>query len=155
VGSTLLCIAFYVGTQIEKRYKKRAIFYEEFLEFLRFAAREIRYLRTDMLSILSEFAKNDNKMIAMLLLEVNKQIIAGKSVQVKEPILDTNECLQIDSFFRDIAKCDAEDSMTLLTRYESEICDKSIIVNKQKKEKGELAKKLCILSGIALMIVVI
>jgi hypothetical protein len=139
---------------MERHYIKRAAYFNMFLEFVRHAEREILFLKVDILTIINEYIKTMNNAPIEVFNEARSCITKGEQVKISVAYLNENERCQTANFFNGISKL-TNDQNKYFRVHENELLEKIDLVNKQKKEKGELGKKLCILVGIVLVIVII
>ncbi|MDR3185633.1 MAG: stage III sporulation protein AB [Christensenellaceae bacterium] len=154
-GAALMVITFHIGFHIERYYKKRADLYNDFLDFLRYTAREISHFKTNILTIIDDYTKCKKSTFSELLGKVRDDMINASTINIDTLYLKSDEIKEITKFFYSIEKSDFSSQELLLKRYDAEINEKACLFLKQKKDKGELAKKLCILLGIGIMIVLI
>ena len=151
-----MLVMFYLGAGIEKYYKKRHEIYKDFYDFLQYASREIGFLKTDILSIIKNFsAEKIGSPFTKMLAAVKENAQKGQELKIETSYLNAAEKLSITSFFASLTKSDFVEQEKLFNRYKQETSDKLKITEKQKKDKGELCKKLFILGGIGLLVIII
>jgi hypothetical protein len=154
-GAVLMIVMFYLGAGIEKYYKRRHEIYKDFYDFLQYASREIGFLKTDIISIIENFGNEKSGNFIKILNSVKDCVQKGLDIKVETSYLNANEKLAVVSFFNSLSKSDFTEQEKLFNRYKLETGDKLKTAEKQKKEKGELYKKLFILGGVGLLIIVI
>lgn len=157
----LMAVMFYIGMSVERHYKQRATLFKEFFEFLQYAAREIGFLKTDIVTLIERYTKNKagekrkESDLAGILKKVGEDISTDREIKVESALLKEPEKELVSSFFRDIMKSGFKEQEKVFARYSGESAERVKTAEKQKKEKGELTKKLCILAGVGLLIVLI
>jgi len=154
-GAMLMAVMFYIGIAIERFYKKRADCVVEFADFLSYASREISFLKTDILSVMGSFIKDGTTPFKKMLAEVKTAFEKGTPLSFDNAYLTAGDKDLIKKFFNGIKKSDFQEQERLFKRTAAETNESVKVAIKQKKEKGELIKKLFILAGVGLMIVII
>lgn len=151
----LMAAISYIGIAADNFYKKRCQALYDFSDFLLFAEREISMLKTDIISIIDAFNAERKTLIFKLLEGAKENCKSGLPVTADTPYFSGDERMIFSRFFASIVKSGYKEQSELFTRYKAAVNDKIKLACKQKKEKGELIKKLCILGGVGLMIVIV
>lgn len=151
-GAVLMIGCFYAGIRVEKHYKTRRAVAEDFVAFLGYAEREVRFAKRNLVELIGGFPGKTAEFGAHL-----KQIASALGDRSKpEPIcrfLGKEENGVVTSFFRDLSRTDAAGQPKLFATYRSLAEKIAGGAAKFQKEKGELTKKLLTLGGVACLIV--
>lgn len=143
LGICFLSVSF-VGLFINKNYKKRFEFYKDFLKYLTIATESIRNTKLSKEEI-SEKAKN----------QVSNEFGAYLESKTFPKYIKKNESADIDDFFERFGSTDLESTMVFLQDKKTEVEGNVSECERQLKSKGGMIMKLCILGGIALVILLI
>ncbi len=145
IKTIILAICFLsvsiVGLFINKNYKKRAEFYKDYHRYLNVAIEGIRNAKLSKEEIRERAEKQVSADFASYLVKHNVPKYVKKQ-----------ELLEMDNFFERFGAMDLESTMDLLQDKKTEVEGKVTECEKQLKSKGEMILKLCILGGIALVI---
>lgn len=154
IGGALLFALTYVGFGIERFYKERVKLFKEFEAFTEKAAREISFLRTDIVK-LTENAAESGTVLGKLMGKIIADIKSGVNPVIDSVYLSKDEAAIITGFFAGLSRCDyaAGDALCGKTLGDVRECLKKS--EKQKKERGELIKKLLILLGVGILILIV
>lgn len=151
----IFVLSYIIGNKIDRHYKKRADYYNNLFEFVRHAEREITLLKSDIVTIMSDYIKGMNSNQNIVFQDVLNSISNNDPIRINANYLNENEKREVESFFEGFAKIDSNNQEKFFKRHEDFAINRVELSRKQKKEKGELGKKLCILAGIVLIIVII
>lgn len=148
IKTIILAVCFlsicFVGVFISKHYKKRAEFFKDFQKYLTIAIEGIRNTKLSKEEI-KERAKK----------QTSADFGAYLSENTIPNYIKKQESADIESFFFSFGGNDLESTMELLQNKKTEVEGKVDECEKQLKSKGGLIMKLCILGGIALVIILI
>ena len=150
-----MAVMAYLGFAIEKYYKNRHGLVSDFYEFLQYASREIQFLKTDILTLISNFNSGRAGAFSKVLESVKESVQKGEEIKIDNPFLNASEKLMVSGFFLGISKSDYCEQEKVFKRYLSETESKLKQTEKQKKNNGELIKKLFILIGVGILIILI
>ena len=142
----------YLGFKVGDRFKKKEKFYYDFKNFLIYLKNEIGFFEKDILEIVSSYeTKNSN---LKLLLE-NYQASLNEKPFEELKILSKEENLKIIDFFNGVGASDCESQKEYIEK-NLEIFNSCFEQAKLKNEKqGSMYKKLSILLGLLVCIVLI
>ena len=150
----ILCIVIisliaYVGYGIERFYRIRYLVAKEYNEFLTFVQRETCFLKTTILEMIEKYNFTSIELKQLLVSTVDNSFL---EIDKK---LDEKLVFEVKSFLKEFCTCDYSNVKSILLNAN----DKSkILLNSaenEKIQKGELGRKLTILVGIGLLIVLI
>ncbi len=149
LGIIIVILVGYIGYCIEKYYKARLGIIREYESFIFFAERETEFLKTNVEELISKFEFTYNE-----LKKVISSTINGESIK---DCLHLNDKLksEIATFISEITKCDYRSIKSVISNAKAICNDMIIVAEKDKIQKGELARKLAILAGIGLIIIII
>lgn len=145
----------YIGVSIDRHYKKRLDTVRDFSDFLAYASREISFLKTDILTVVSNYIKGRTSPLSDALAKIKDSYEKGEKLTIENPYISAEDKEIIVRFFEGIKKSDYKEQEKLFQKTIVEAGERVRISEKQKKEKGELIKKLCILAGVGLMILIV
>ncbi len=152
IGTILLVVSTYIGIKIDSYYKERSNIIKEWLEFLQESNKQIKYFKTDIISIM---ARCEQQRIAKVVGEIKEQLTENTAIEVDSVYLNDKEKEIIIRYFKGVIGCDIAAQTTLAECTEQDMERQIGVAERQKKEKGELIKKLMILLGVALLIIVL
>lgn len=148
IKTIILAICFlsicFVGLFFNKNYKKRVAFFKDFAKYLTIAIEGVRNVKSSKEEIKDKAQKQMSSDFALYLREGRLPTYLKKQ-----------EVGEIESFFQTFGGNDLESTMELLQDKKTEVEGKIGECEKDLKSKGGLIMKLCILGGIALVIVLI
>jgi len=145
-GGALFAVLSYIGVGIEAFYKKRTAFFKEFAEFLSYAEREVTFLKTDFLALISGFIKDKKTLFSKILDDIKIQTEKGLPLLINTPYLTPEEKTFVAAFFEALGKSDFEAGSRLIKRYSLEAGERITGAEKQKRRRGSLSKS-CASSG--------
>ncbi|MDR0855471.1 MAG: hypothetical protein LBN25_03785 [Christensenellaceae bacterium] len=152
-GIILMLIAFYGGYCVDKYYKGRVGLISDFKRFLLFAGREARYLKTDIFTVINGYESSSR--LKGILQKIKDGAEKGEKIEITEPLLRKNEKEQMSEFFTRLFTADGATSEKVFKKSCEEFNDIETAAIAEKKNKGELWKKLLILFGVAVLILCI
>lgn len=148
VRSIVIAIIFIsvcmVGVMINKNKKKRLEFFKDFQTYLNFADDGIRNVRK---------AKTEINKAVLPLVHRDFQDYLNDSRIPK--YLNNDEKNNLDDFFSRFGQSDLECTLTLVSDEKIQVGVKVDECEKDLKNKGGMITKLCILGGIALVILLV
>lgn len=146
--SFILAICFLslslIGLFINKNYRKRAEFYKDYYKYLTIALESVRNTKQTKEEITEKVKKQTSKDFGAFLTE--------RSVP---KYIKRNEQAEMEQFFDRFGGMDLVSTMELLQDKKTEVEGKVSECEKQTKSKGGMILKLCILGGLALVILLI
>lgn len=141
-----------LGVQISKVYSNKENFYFELNNFINFLIGEISFLKTDLVQI-SENYISTNPIFKNFIQNLKNKLLFETEFERIE-ILNENENLSIKNFVDNLGK---NDSVTECDKLKNILENFKITLNEtreQNKKYGSMIKKLGILSGFLLCIIV-
>ncbi len=155
-GGLLALIACYFGLLIKRRYKSRAEYYKSACEFVKCVATELSMKKTPMPDIAENFLKGRNgdfeKTVETWLDLARKgKTFAYENATVS--FLKNEEKKQIADFFSALGKTALDDQLSHAGYYENVFEAKRAKCEDESKKLGGMYFKLCVLLGIAIMLI--
>jgi len=150
-----MAVSAYIGIGIDKFYKMRVDFLKCFLDFLDYAAREAGFLKTGILSIIALYCEAEATCLTNPLKQTAEQLQNGQKAAVNGAYLTSRDKRLYESFFAGLVNADYKSQQAHFGRCRAETEELLRDAEKNKKNKGELTRKLMALGGVALMVIVI
>ena len=148
VAIIVVALLGYLGYGIERYYKKRIRILDDYQNFIRFVKRETEFLKSDLIELVKRYDYTTNE-----LKETLNDII--DKTDVKQTFLGARIVKEIDAFLGELSKADYYFKNQVIKNAE-EIAENLLKQAKQDKtQKGELSRKLLILLGIGLIIIIL
>ncbi len=148
-----LLICVYIGLAVDNYYKSRLNTVRDYLAFVRYSERETEFLKTDMPALLSGFeCKSEFK---KMITEASGKLSEGGTAECASDRLKKEDLEKVNAFLKGLSETDYV-SRAALFRYSISIAENmEKVAEKEKKQKGELIKKLMFLLGVGLVILAI
>lgn len=141
-----------LGFQISKVYSNKENFYLELNNFVTYLIGEISFLKTDLVKI-SENYKSNNSIFKNFLGNLkNKLLFESEYINIE--ILNETENIMIKNFVDNLGKNDSATECDKLKNVLENFKIKLDETREQNKKYGSMIKKLGVLSGFLLCIVV-
>ena len=148
IAIIVVALLGYLGYGIERYYKKRIRILDDYQNFIRFVKRETEFLKSDLIELVKRYDYNTNELRETLNAILDK-------TDVKQTFLGTRVVKEINDFLGELAKADYYFKNQVIKNAE-EIAENLLMQAKQdKSQKGELGRKLLILLGIGLIIIIL
>lgn len=151
---SIFALITYTGFKFGNNYKEKENFYNDFVRFLINLKTQINFLKTDIIQILNNY-KTNNKNLNKLLLDYKNSIVNDKEFKIELNILTEDEKVEILTFFNTFGKSDLYTQIDLLEKYNKFFEDKLEEKRKLNVKYGVMYKKLGILLGLLVCIVLI
>lgn len=154
LGAVIVLAFTYVGYQIEKYYKTRLAVAEDYSSFVAYAERETEFMKTGICELMRKFGSQTDALKSALkecadTIEKTGEVLFECKALSKQAVCDVNEFLDA------LARSDYETRRNVIKNaYAKATAIKDTAV-KEKTQKGELVRKLFILIGVGILIIVI
>ncbi len=149
-GGLIALVCAYVGVLVKRRYRAREKFYGEALEYFNFFERELTFKKTPMPDINSAFSKSHAGEFAQLLCEPalldKKSAYAYLKQAEKDDVKDALKGLGVSVY---------NEQLSYVKRWQAEMQESADKCGKENKKYGGMYFKLCVLLGIALLILIV
>ena len=145
----LISLIAYVGYGIERFYRIRYLVAKEYNEILTFVKRETCFLKTTILEMIEKYNFSSKYLKQLLVSTIDNSFL---EIDKK---LDEKLVFEVKSFLKEFCTCDYSNVKSILLNANEK---SKILLNSaenEKIQKGELGRKLTILVGIGLLIVLI
>lgn len=149
---SIFSLVTYIGFKFGNRYKEKVDFYNDFSIFLLYLKSQISFLKVDLITIFNQYECKNNH-FKNLICNLSDDFNSYRNINVE--ILKEDENLQIRRFFEGLGKNDCLTEEDYIKR-QIEIFNKKLNDAKDLNLKyGNMYKKLSILLGIFVCIVLI
>ena len=138
----------YIGYGIEKYYKTRLKILLDYKNFIAFVRRETDFFKSNVEELIEKYDYSTEYLKALLTRVINNENYDRK-------FLSKEECTKIQSFVTELSKADYYFKNVVIKNAEELVNQMINLAEKEKIQKGELGRKLIILLGIGLIILII
>ena len=149
-GGLIALVASYIGLIIKRRYKTREQFFSDVREYFALFENELTYEKTSVPEINKKFLNGKNGEFANWLQTKNKTIEQTSKRQLT--FLKENEREQIDSALSGLGKSGYQEQLAYVKKWQMLFKDKHDKCAMENKKYGGMYFKLCVLAGIAILI---
>ncbi len=159
-GGLLALISCYFGLLIKRRYKSREDFYVRSVAFIKHLKSEISLKKTPIPDIVDNFINGQKGEFDRVLKESIAEIKDGKDYQtvydkVGISILKAEEKKEIISFLCALGKSTLDDQLSLINSYNITFEQRRDKCAKDSKQLGSMYFKLCVLLGLAIILILV
>lgn len=154
IGAIIMISMTYIGIGLDGYYKARLGLINEICEFIRHAKREVSLLKTDFLSILSGFSC-ENKHLKKLVEDISTRIKNNDDLVVECVYLNDKSIASLTSFMKELMRADYTSQEQVFKKAMDEFEVHANCANRDKKNKGELMKKLLALFGVGVVLMLL
>lgn len=144
ISAVIFCSVCFIGIFINKHKKQRLTFYKEYLKYLLFANESVRTVKESKSEI-------NQKAASLLGTDFNSFL----SDSVIPRYIGNEEGKEIRDFFEKFGTTDFQSTLEALSRETVRIEEKLTECEKDIKNKGGMIMKLCILGGIAIVVLIV
>ena len=138
----------YIGYGIEKYYKTRLKILLDYKNFIAFVRRETDFFKSNVEELIEKYDYSTEYLKALLTRVINNENYDRK-------FLSKEESIKIQSFITELSKADYYFKNVVIKNAEELVNQMINLAEKEKIQKGELGRKLIILLGIGLIILII
>ncbi len=138
----------YIGYGIEKYYKTRLKILFDYKNFIDFVRRETDFFKSNVEELIEKYDYSTEYLKALLTRVINNENYDRK-------FLSKEESIKIQSFVTELSKADYYFKNVVIKNAEELVNQMINLAEKEKIQKGELGRKLIILLGIGLIILII
>lgn len=146
IGSAML------GLSLRKYFKQRHCIYRDLWEFSTMAKQNIEFLKTPIPSIVKEFGRDKKSKVARLLESYFLDNEKDKNT-LKE--LKKVENKDLELFLGMLGKYSQKEQIAEISKYEAKFQSLEVKTAEEEKRLGNMYFKLCVLLGIALLVIVV
>lgn len=155
-GGLLALIACYIGVLIKKRYTQRQIFYKSANAFAKSLASELSTLKTPLPTFVKNYLqgkKGDFESVLERWLETSASLNKGDRDIFKISILKADEQMELQRFFQPLGKSVLSEQLAHITNFQKLFETRADDCEKDSKKLGNMYFKLCVLMGLALLLI--
>lgn len=157
-GGLLALIACYVGLLIKRRYRDRATFYKSACEYAQTMTSELSLNKTPLPEIAQKFTQGRKGDFEKLLSECVALAKDGKGYcesmeKLHAPNLKTEEKKEVLAFLCGTGKNALSDQLTQVAHYKEIFEQKRKKCEEDSKKLGGMYFKLCVLLGLAILLI--
>ncbi len=157
-GGLLALICCYAGLLIKRRYRDRALFYKSACEYAQTMTSELTLNKTPIPVIAQKFGQGRKGDFERVLSECVELAKEGKpldeiSQKVSVPRLKAEEKKEILSFLCGSGKSALNDQLSQVAHYREKFEQRRKKCEDDSKKLGGMFFKLCVLLGIAIMLI--
>ncbi len=149
LGIIITVLCGYIGLGIEKYYKNCLKIIDDYRNFIRFAERQTEFLKTGINDLISSYDYNTDELKKIL----DNIVLNENNIGVK--YLHATTVNEICSFITELGKSDFVTKNTVIKNALDRAEKLLLEAEKDKKQKGELSRKLIIIGGIALVLLIL
>ncbi|MDD4839800.1 MAG: stage III sporulation protein AB [Clostridia bacterium] len=153
VGSSL------IGIAVRRHYRQRHEIYFEICGFIVLLKNEISFLKTPLKAVINEFAEGRKGITVNALKKYSDDLDHGKidnnyAETLELSPLNIKEKNELAKFLRSLGKLPMKEQLGELANFEAKFSELEKKTAEESKRLGGMYFKLCVLLGIALMVVV-
>ena len=145
-GGLIALVCAYVGVLVKRRYKTREKFFKDACDYFSFFEKELTFKKTPLPEINKAFAKTRDGDFALL--------VANSAEKPRLSFLKPDEKQSVDSALAGLGKSVYDEQVAFVKRWQAEFKEKADKCASENKKYGGMYFKLCVLLGIALLILI-
>lgn len=153
-GGLLALICCYIGLLIKRRYASRVTFFKSASAFCIMLSDELSMRKTPIPAVVSKFTAGRKGVFEDLLCEWAQNAKLGKNSDFdKYKLLKNDETKDVATFLDTLGKTDLRDQIAHVKHYKEAFDRKTTECETQSKKQGSMYFKLCVLLGIAIILI--
>ena len=153
-GGLLALICCYIGLLIKRRYSARVKFFKSATDFCRMLQDELSMRKTPMPEICAKFLDGRKGQFEDYLSEWCEKAKTHEDVDKdKCRLLKNDETKDLTTFLCNLGKTDLKDQLSHVSHYEKCFEKKTDECEEQNKKTGSMYFKLCVLLGLAVILI--
>lgn len=157
-GGLLALICCYIGVLIKRRYRDRVVFYSSAIDYAQAMLSELSLKKTPIPTIAQNFLSGRKGEFERVLNECSSRQNAGEGYDeilnsLRVPTLKSDEKKQVCAFLCERGKNSLKDQIAFVEYYKSLFEAKHKKCEDDNKKTGNMFFKLCVLLGIAIMLI--
>lgn len=153
-GGLLALICCYIGLLIKRRYASRVTFFKSASAFCIMLSDELSMRKTPIPVVCDKFTAGRRGVFEDLLCEWARSVKLGKNADFdKYKLLKNDETKDIATFLNMLGKTDLKDQLAHVEHYKEAFDRKTTECESQSKKQGAMYFKLCVLLGIAIILI--
>lgn len=153
-GGLLALICCYIGLLIKRRYAARVRFFKSATEFCRMIQDELAMRKTPMPEICAKYLDGRKGQFEDFLLDWCEKSKRCEDIDKdKCRLLKNDEVKDLNTFLCNLGKTDLKDQLSHVAHYEKCFEQKASECEKQNEKTGSMYFKLCVLLGLAIILI--
>lgn len=155
-GGLLALIMCYIGVLVKRRYKSRVAFFKSACEFSSSLATELGMKKTPMPEIANKFLKGregEFEKVVESWIAIAKNATTFGFDDIKTSFLKTDEKKELAEFFSSLGKTNLDDQLSHVAYYKNLFEQKRKTSEDEDKKLGGMYFKLCVLFGLAILLI--
>lgn len=157
-GGLLALIACYIGVLVKRRYRQRYLFFKSASEFARRLNSELSTLKTPVPDVAKAFLKSHSGDFEKMLEKwLEKSLSYDKQSEdiFDISLLKDDEKRQMQAFFSPLGKSVLGEQIAHICSFQKAFEEKTIECGGESKKLGNMYFKLCVLIGLALLLILV
>ena len=153
-GGLLALICCYIGVLIKKRYNARVRFFKSATEFCSMLEDELSMRKTPIPEVITKFLDGRAGEFESYIThrcELSRGRNTGADYKCR--LLNNDESKDMDTFLSMLGKTDLKDQLSHVAYYEKVFEKKTEECSEQSKKNGSMYFKLCVLCGLAIIMI--
>lgn len=153
-GGLLALICCYIGVLIKKKYTARVRFFKSATEFCSMLDDELSMRKTPIPEVITKFLDGRAGDFESYITH-RCNLSRGRNVDAdyKCRLLKNDEAKDMDTFLSMLGKTDLKDQLSHVAHYEKVFEKKTEECSEQSKKNGSMYFKLCVLCGLAIILI--
>ncbi len=154
-GGLLALICCYIGVLIKRRYLSRAAFFKDALLFSRQLKGELSFKKTPIPDIVDSFCEGKSGEICAALNECVKRLKSGQKdmTGIKISVLKGEEQKEFLAYLAELGGSELSGQLALAGRLEAYALAKAEKCEDESKRLGGMYFRLCVLLGLAIILI--
>lgn len=155
-GGLLALVACYIGLLIKRRYRQRYLFYKSANDFAKSLSAELSTLKTPLPTVAKNHLQKqqgDFECVLEKWLSMSTSLrIEGEDI-FKIPLLKVDEQRELERFFQPLGKSVLNEQLAHINGFQKLFENKMEECANDSKKLGNMYFKLCVLIGLALLLI--
>lgn len=152
-GGLLALISCYIGLLIKRKYTSRVTFYKSACAFCYLLEDELSMRKTPMPEIASKFLSGRKGAFEDVLTDWGRVKSVDLTNNDKCRLLKNEEAKDMSTFLNMLGKTDLKDQLAHVEHYKRTFEKKTAECEEQSKKLGSMYFKLCVLLGLAIILI--
>lgn len=157
IGSVIFIFALYSGFKIKNFYLERKKYYGDLSDFIVYYENEIKSYKLRLSDIIEDFTTFREGVFSSDLKNFLQKTKSGNGADFcfSKKLLCVSDKETVSNFFKNIGKCNLEGELNNIRNFRNRFSERTITVQNKSEKDAALYMKLSILTGLAVMIIVL
>ena len=157
IGSVIFLSALYMGFKIKNFYLERKKYYLDLNDFIVYYENEIKSYKLRLFDIIEGFTTFRKGIFSSDLKSFIENTKSGNGANFcfSKKLLCVSDKETVSNFFRNIGKCDLEGELNNIRNFRNRFSERTVTVQNNSEKEAALYMKLSVLTGLAVMIIVL